>query len=267
MLTSAPWGWCCPLVRRGRHDVLGVKVAQFGKKGNLHDGRRGGHGHDGPEVARGLAIKQVAPAVGLVRFDQGEVGSNRVLEHIVTPLDGSRLFSVGERGAVARRSEERPNPRARRADALGEVSLGHEFELDFSRVILLVEVPRVDLAGERANHFAHGSTLDEQCKAFVGVPGVVVHNREAGKVSAQESVDQVDGLTGQTEATDHDGRSIGNVGEYLVDRIAKFVDHVSPVPIVRIANIRSIYEHSTRSLESLSRRRRGDGVAAVANRA
>src|SRR5688572_17690877 len=48
----------------GGHHGVGIELAQRHDAAHFRDGALGRRGHDGVEVARGLAIDEVAPAVG-----------------------------------------------------------------------------------------------------------------------------------------------------------------------------------------------------------
>src|SRR5690606_29451671 len=122
-----------------RDDDFGVDLAQFDDVVHRRDGAFGGGGHDGAEVAGGFAVQQVAPAVARFGLDQGEVGEDGVLEHVVAAVDFANFFALGQFGAVAGGREEGAYARAGGADAFGKIALGHEFELDLAGMIELVE--------------------------------------------------------------------------------------------------------------------------------
>ena len=52
----------------------------------------GGHGHDGAEVARRLAVGQVAPAVAALGLDQRHVAVNRLFQHVMLAVDLARFL-------------------------------------------------------------------------------------------------------------------------------------------------------------------------------
>src|SRR5690606_25329624 len=53
----------------GGHDRFGVQLAQFVDMLGLHDGAIRRHGAYGIEVAAGLPVGEIAPAIGLPCFD------------------------------------------------------------------------------------------------------------------------------------------------------------------------------------------------------
>src|SRR5262245_4075621 len=113
-------------------DRLRVERADLHHLAHLGDGELCRHGHDRPEVARRLAVDEVAPTVTLVRLDQGHVGMNGELQHIITAMDAARLAIAGQKRAVAGRRVEGANPRTRGTDAFGQVALRHHLEFDLA---------------------------------------------------------------------------------------------------------------------------------------
>src|SRR5574338_1357802 len=76
----------------GRDDRLGVERAQRDDLVDLRDRALGRARHDRPEVARRLPVDEIAPSIAAQRLDQCEVGANRMLEHVVAPIDALRLL-------------------------------------------------------------------------------------------------------------------------------------------------------------------------------
>ena len=71
---------------RGVHGV-GVDLARLDQLLDLGDRDARGHGHHRGEVARGLAVDQVAVAVALPGLHEREVGLERQLEHVRAAVD------------------------------------------------------------------------------------------------------------------------------------------------------------------------------------
>ena len=122
-----------------RDDVFRVEAAQRDHFAHLRDRALGRAGHDRPEIARGLAIDEVAPAVALLGLDQREVGVDRILEHVVAAVDDARFLAFGQQRAVAGGREKGADARTGGADALGEVALRHQFQFDLAGAIQRVE--------------------------------------------------------------------------------------------------------------------------------
>src|SRR5699024_6822455 len=146
---------------------------------------------------------EVAPPVGRERADQRDVGLDGVLENIRASVDHALLFAVSERGSDSRGREESADAGTRRANALGEVALGYELELDLSRTVEAVEHPRIRLPRERADDPAHASRREQRGQPDVTVPRVVVHDSEVAGTALDQRVDQLNRLSGTAEAADH----------------------------------------------------------------
>src|SRR5690349_21097151 len=107
---------------RGHH-VLRVQGAGRDDLRHLDDGVFGRGGHDGAEVPGGLAVDEVALAVGLEGLDECDVGVDGRLEHLPFAVEEARVLAFREHGAVTGGGEEPANTRARGPDTLGEVPL------------------------------------------------------------------------------------------------------------------------------------------------
>jgi hypothetical protein len=84
-----------------------------------------------------------------------------------------------------------PMPAPAGADALGEVALRHQLELDLARAVERVEVMAVDLAGERADDLAHPLRREQRGEAGVAVAGVVVDDRQLLRALVEQGVHQL----------------------------------------------------------------------------
>src|SRR4051812_20412028 len=116
----------------GRDNRFRIETAEVDGLAHLRDRalRRGRH--DRTEVPRRLAIDEVPPAVAAVGLDQRDVGVDRMLEHVLPAIDLPRLLAFGEQRAVTGRAEERADACAGGANALGQVALRHQLELDLA---------------------------------------------------------------------------------------------------------------------------------------
>ena len=72
---------------------------------------------------------------------------------------------AGQLGAEAGRREEGADAGTGCAQALGQVALGHEFELDLAGAVQFVEHPGVSLAREAADDLAHAAGLEQRGQA------------------------------------------------------------------------------------------------------
>ena len=118
----------CRACGRGR----GRAVAGVDELLDLGDRDARGGGHHRVEVARGLSVDEVAEAVALPRFDDGEVGGERVLEDVAAPVELARLLAFGDHRAGAGRREEGGDAGAARADALGQRPLRAQLHLQLA---------------------------------------------------------------------------------------------------------------------------------------
>src|SRR6266436_1327958 len=107
----------------GGVDLVGRELAEFDELLDFGDYVVGGGGHHGIEVARGLAIGQIAPAVALPGFDEGEIATQGALENIVAAVEFAGFLAFGNHGAVAGGREECGNSGATGANAFGESAL------------------------------------------------------------------------------------------------------------------------------------------------
>src|SRR5258707_6137005 len=116
--------WRMHLVRR--------KLAWLDKLFDFGNHVVGGRGHHGIEVARGLAIDKVAPAVALPRLDEREIAAQAPLHHVHAAVELARLFAIRDHRAVAGGGVERGNARASRAEAFAQRALRIELDLQFA---------------------------------------------------------------------------------------------------------------------------------------
>src|SRR5690606_30929464 len=112
------------------NDGFRVDLAQLNDFVNRRNGALGCCRHDWPKVASGLAIGEVAPAVAGFSLDQCKVGKNRILKHIMAPVDFAHFFTFGQFGAVAGGREEGTDTSAGGADSFGKVALRNQFEFN-----------------------------------------------------------------------------------------------------------------------------------------
>ena len=103
------------------------------------------------------------------------------------------------RRAVAGGREEAADAGAGGADALGQVALRHQFELDLAGAVQRIEHMRIALPRERADDLAHPAGFQQRRQAEVAIAGVVVDQRQLTRALGDEGVDQRRGLPGAAE--------------------------------------------------------------------
>src|SRR5882672_2797547 len=77
----------------GRRHQLRVDGAERRDLADLDDAELGRHRHGRVEVARRLAIGEVAPAVGAVRLEESDVALQRRLEDVAAAVDLALLLA------------------------------------------------------------------------------------------------------------------------------------------------------------------------------
>ncbi len=181
----------------------------------------GSRGHHGIEVARSLAIDEIAPAVALPGFDEGEVATQGALEHVLAAIEFASFFGFGDHGAVAGGCVEGGNAGAAGANAFGEGALRIEFYLYFAAQDELLE--KFVFADVGGDHFFDLAILQEQAEAGAVGAGVVAGDGQILGAFAAHGVDQVFGDATEAEAADQDGGAVGESGDGGVSRGYAFI--------------------------------------------
>ena len=148
-----------------------------------------------------------------------------VLQHVLLAVDLTRLAVACQLCAEAGRAEKRADAGASRADALGQVALRHQFQLQLAGTVQAVEHLAVGLARKAADDLAHAAGLQQRGQAHVGVAGVVVDDGEVLRALSDEAVDEFVGNAGRAEAADQDGGPVLDAGQGVGDRWSDLVDH------------------------------------------
>src|SRR5690348_1277681 len=89
-----------------------------------------GSGHHRVEIARGLAINEIAPPIAFPCFDEGEVSLQRVFHHIQPAIKLTGLFVLAYEGAYPGRRKKCRDTRTSGANALGKRSLWHKLKVN-----------------------------------------------------------------------------------------------------------------------------------------
>src|SRR5712692_952828 len=113
----------------GRMNHVGIEFSRFDEVLDFRDGNLRGGRHHRIEVARRLAISQVAPLVALPCLDESEVGSQRAFHDVGAAIEFARLLSVSDCRAYTSRSKESGDAGATGANPLGKRSLRNQVEL------------------------------------------------------------------------------------------------------------------------------------------
>src|SRR5258708_21797549 len=176
----------------------------------------GGSGHHGIEIARGLAVGEIAPAIAFTGLDEREVAAQAALENVMAAIELAGFFSFGNHGAVAGWCVEGGDTSATGANALGESALRIQLDLHFAAEHQLLEkFVFPDVGG---NHFFDLAILQEQAKAGAVGSGVVAGNGQILGAFAAYCVDQMLRDPAEAEAADEDGGAVGKFGNGGVGR-------------------------------------------------
>src|ERR1700722_10129465 len=165
--------------------------------------------HHGIKIARGLAIYEIAHAVALPGFHEGEVGFQTTLHQIRAAIEFTRLFAFGNNRPNPCGREECGNARAARANPLGESSLRHQVELDralqhhFFQQLIFTDVS--------ANMMHDLSRSQQQSVAKAIDSDVVADGGEIFRTLPDQSANQIFRNAAQPEAADHDDRAVEHV--------------------------------------------------------
>ena len=213
-----------------RHHVVGRDRAQRHDAVDLHDGRARGHAHHRAEVASGITIGQVAPAVGLERLHERIVAGQRLLEHVALAVDDARLLAFGQLAAVAHRREEGPQPGRRGAHAFDHDALRHALELDLAGAVDLgkrggARLRRIGRARERADQLAHAAGQEQLRQPDRPVAAVVVDHREFARALVEQRAQQLGGDARGTEAAHQQRGAVGHVFHGVGQRRNGLVEH------------------------------------------
>ena len=102
--------------------------------GRFDDGDFRPHGHAGAEILLRPAKGYIAPAVGPVGADKGEIRSQRRFQNVLPTVEFTDFLAFSQFCAQPRRRLDRREPGAGGAHAFGEGSLWHQ--LQFQRTVL-----------------------------------------------------------------------------------------------------------------------------------
>src|SRR6185436_10870244 len=154
-----------------RVDLVGIELAHLDQLLDLGHRDLAAGGDHRVEVARGLAVDEVARLVALPCLDHGEVGLDALLQHVFLAVEGLGLLALGELGAGRGARIEARDAGAAGAQFLGEGSLRRELQVELAREHLALEL--LVLADVRGDDLLHLPGLEQQAHAEVVHAGVV----------------------------------------------------------------------------------------------
>ena len=127
--------------------------------------------HHRVEVARGLAVDEVAGGVALPGLDDGEVGEQAALHHVFLAVELLHFLALGDQRADAGLGVEGRDAGAAGADALGQRALRVEFQLQLAGEELLRE--QLVLADIGRDHLLDLPRLQKQAQPDAVDAGIV----------------------------------------------------------------------------------------------
>src|SRR5690242_1438832 len=195
----------------GRVHLVRVKLADVEQLFDFGDDIIGGGGHHGIEVARGLAVDEVAPAVAFPRLDEREVAAQAALHYVHAAVEFAGLFALGDHGAVAGGCVEGGNARAAGTEALAERALRVQLDLQLAAKHKLLE--ELVLPDVGRDHFLDLALLEEQTDAEVIHAGVIADDGEVLRAFAANGGDEVLRDAAEAEATHEYGGAVVELGD------------------------------------------------------
>ena len=186
----------------GRVDVVRVELAighELLDLGDAHLARRRRHR---VEVARGLAVDEVALVIALPRLDDREVADDAALHDVGLAVELAQLLALGDEGADPGLGEEGRDAGAAGADALGQRPLRVELDLDLAGQVLPREL--LVLADIGADHLPDHVAVEQLAESPAVDPAIVADHGQPLGPAGHDRVDQVLGDAAQAEAAGDD---------------------------------------------------------------
>src|ERR1700683_3238119 len=190
-----------------RDDDFGIKAAGGDEIFDFDERGLACGGHDGIEIARSLAINEIAQMIGALRTDKSIIGTKRVFENVALAANHALFFAAGYLGAHADGGIKGRNAGAKGAYAFAENSLWNEFEFDFAGVILLLKIFRAG-TGKGGDDATNLAIFEENAGLAVTGATIVADDFEIARATAGQGLDQIIGGSGPAEAPQEE-RSAG----------------------------------------------------------
>ena len=210
-----------------RVDLVRRELAQIDKLFDFSDDVIGRGGHHGIEVARGLAVDEIAPAVAFPGFDEGEVTADGALEDVGASVEIAGFLAFGNHGAVTSGRVERGDACAAGAEAFGQGALRIQLDLQLAAQDQLLE--EFIFANVSGNHFFDLAILQEDADAEVVDAGIVADDGEILGAFAADGSDEVFGDAAEAEASHEDRGTISEVGDGGVGAGDPFIHGKGPL--------------------------------------
>src|SRR5579863_823549 len=162
---------------RGRDDMLGLDGADRNDFVYLDDGGCRSHSHNGIEIPRGEAVREIAQFVGGLGLDESIVRVDGHFEDAALPFDDAFFFAGSDFRTYANSRIKPAKARGCGAHALTKNSLGNEFERHFFGGKLLLKISGVR-TGKRCDHMTNLAVLEHQSQLAIVRSAVVADGRD-----------------------------------------------------------------------------------------
>src|SRR5262249_24313851 len=168
-----------------RDDVVRIDIAGLHEVLDFRHGDLAGGGHHWIEVARGLAVNEVALGIAHPSMDDREIGDKSALHDVELAVNLALLLALRNLSPGAGPGEERRDAGAAGADTFGQRALRIGLDLQFAREVLLRE--SLVLSNIGRDHLLDLLGVEQQAKAdtidaaVVGDDGQVLHARVADR--------------------------------------------------------------------------------------
>ncbi len=186
--------------------MVGIDLARLHQVLDLGDRDLAGGRHHRIEVARGLAIDEVAFGIALPGVHDRQVGDDAALHDVALAVELALFLALRDQGAGAGLGEEGRDAGAAGADALGQRALRVEFDLQLVREILLRE--RLVLADIGRDHLLDLPGVEQQAEADAVDARIVGHDGQVLHAGIADRQDQRFGDAAQPEAPGHDQHAV-----------------------------------------------------------
>ena len=140
-----------------RVDLVGIQLADLDELLDFGHADLAASGDHRVEVPRGFSKNEVAGFVALPRLHERDLGRDARFEHVFLAVENFRLLALGQFGAEAGARVKPRDARAARAQPLGQRALRDEFEFEFARQHLALELlVLADVGGHHLFHLPGG---------------------------------------------------------------------------------------------------------------
>ena len=193
-------------VNAGRDDVVRIDLAGLHQMLDLGDGDLAGGRHHRIEVARGLAVDEIAFGIAHIGVHDREIGDQAALHHVALAVEFALVLAFGDQRADAGLGEEGRDAGAAGADALGQRALRIEFDLELVGEILLGE--GFVFADIGRDHLLDLPGIEQHAEPLAVDAAIVGDDGEVFDAGIADRQDQCLGNAAQAEAAGHDHHAV-----------------------------------------------------------